>query len=162
MFSSTKIIELGSCAFRQPKAKSHCRFVHGYRLIGKFWFGANKLDDNNWVVDFGGLKPLKKQLEDQFDHTTVIAIDDPAMESFVKLKEDGVVDLRIMTYGVGIEQFAKYCHDLADKHVKGLTDNRCFCYKTEVFEHEKNSAIYEDKYNVMAWSSGQNAKINRG
>ena len=65
MFNSTKVIELGSCAFRQPKAESHCRFVHGYRLIGKFWFGANKLDKNNWVVDFGDLKGLKKLLEDQ-------------------------------------------------------------------------------------------------
>ena len=55
-FTSTKIIELGSCAFRQPKAESHCRFIHGYRLTAKFWFGANQLDKNNWVVDFGSLK----------------------------------------------------------------------------------------------------------
>jgi len=88
MFSSTKIIELGSCAFRQPQATSHCRFVHGYRLIGKFWFGANELDENNWVVDFGGLKDLKKKLEEQFDHTTVIADNDPALDSFKKLHEE--------------------------------------------------------------------------
>ena len=85
MFSSTKIIELGSCAFRQPQATSHCRFIHGYRLVGKFWFGANELDENNWVVDFGGLKDLKKKLEEHFDHTTVIADNDPALESFKKL-----------------------------------------------------------------------------
>ena len=65
MFSSTKIIELGSCAFRQPQATSHCRFVHGYRLVGKFWFGANELDENNWVVDFGSLKHLKNILQAQ-------------------------------------------------------------------------------------------------
>ena len=88
MFSSTKIIELGSCAFRQPQATSHCRFIHGYRLVGKFWFGANELDENNWVVDFGGLKDLKKKLEQHFDHTTVIADNDPALDSFKKLHKE--------------------------------------------------------------------------
>ena len=65
MFSSTKIIELGSCAFRQPQADSHCRFLHGYRLTAKFWFEADRLDQNNWVVDFGGLKGLKKLMKDK-------------------------------------------------------------------------------------------------
>ncbi len=162
MFSSTKIIELGSCAFRQPQATSHCRFVHGYRLIGKFWFGANELDENNWVVDFGGLKDLKKKLEDHFDHTTVIADNDPALDSFRKLHEEGIVDLRIMQGGVGIEKFAEFCFKTADKYVKELTNRRCFASRVEVFEHEKNSAIYEDKYNIMSWANEQNAKINRG
>ena len=61
MFNSTKVIELGSCAFRQPKAESHCRFVHGYRLIGKFWFGANKLDKNKTLV-FNTLDLIKCEL----------------------------------------------------------------------------------------------------
>ena len=162
MFNSTKVIELGRCAFRQPKAESHCRFVHGYRLIGKFWFGANKLDKNNWVVDFGDLKGLKKLLEDQFDHTTVIAADDPAIRAFQSLHNDGIVDLRVMEDGVGIEKFAEYCFKTADKYVKEITNNRCFATRVEVFEHEKNSAIYEDKYNIMSWASEQNARINRG
>lgn len=162
MFSSTKIIELGSCAFRQPQATSHCRFVHGYRLIGKFWFGANELDENNWVVDFGGLKDLKKNLEHQFDHTTVIADNDPALELFQELHDEGIVDLRVMRGGVGIEKFAEFCFKTADQYVKDLTNKRCFATRVEVFEHEKNSAIYEDKYNVMSWANEQNARINKG
>ena len=71
-FYSTKVIPLGSCAFRQPYAESHCKFVHGYRLQAKFWFTSNELDKNNWVVDFGGLKELKKQLEFYLDQTTVL------------------------------------------------------------------------------------------
>ena len=66
-FQSTKIIELGSCAFRQPAADSHCRFLHGYRLTAKFWFGANELDKNNWVVDFGSLSHLKKILKKEHE-----------------------------------------------------------------------------------------------
>ena len=52
-FISTKIIPLGSAAFRQPFARSHCKFIHGYRLQAKFWFECEVLDNNNWVVDFG-------------------------------------------------------------------------------------------------------------
>lgn len=87
MFYSTKIIELGSCAFRQPNADSHCRFLHGYRLTAKFWFASETLDQNNWVVDFGGLKELKKLLQKQFDHTTCISRTDPKLEQFKKLRD---------------------------------------------------------------------------
>ena len=142
MYSSTKIIELGSCAFRQPQADSHCRFLHGYRLTAKFWFTANALDHNNWVVDFGGLKGLKKLFQNQFDHTTCISRTDPKLDVFKKLHEAGVCDLRIMD-GVGIEKFAEYCHITADNYVDEFTDGRCNCVKVEVFEHENNSAIFE-------------------
>ena len=142
MFTSTKIIELGSCAFRQPQADSHCRFLHGYRLTAKFWFSAKHLDQNNWVVDFGGLKGLKKVLQEQFDHTTCISRTDPKVDVFKKLHEAGVCDLKIMD-GVGIEKFAEYCHTVADNYVDELTDGRCNCTKVEVFEHENNSAIFE-------------------
>ena len=141
MFSSTKIIELGSCAFRQPQADSHCRFLHGYRLTAKFWFEADRLDQNNWVVDFGGLKGLKKLMKDQFDHTTCISRTDPKLEQFKRLRDEGVCDLRVMD-GVGIEKFAEYCYTVANEYVDELTDSRCKCVKVEVFEHENNSAIY--------------------
>lgn len=141
MFTSTKIIELGSCAFRQPNADSHCKFIHGYRLTAKFWFRSETLDHNNWVVDFGGLKPLKKELQDQFDHTTCISRTDPKLEQFKRLRDEGVCDLRIMD-GVGIEKFAEYCHGVADEFVGVTTDMRCRCVAVEVFEHENNSAIY--------------------
>ena len=135
-FKSTKILELGSCAFRQPRAESHCRYLHGYR------FEANELDDNNWVVDFGGLRGFKEILREQFDHTTCIDYNDPHVESFKQLAyTDGVCDLRLMQ-GVGIEKFAEWCWIAANKYVSGMTENRCKCSKVEVFEHENNSAIY--------------------
>ena len=111
-------------------------------MTAKFWFSANHLDQNNWVVDFGGLKGLKKLLQEQFDHTTCISRTDPKLDVFKKLSEAGVCDLRIMD-GVGIEKFAEYCHTVADNYVDELTDGRCNCAKVEVFEHENNSAIFE-------------------
>lgn len=141
-YESTKIIELGSCAFRQWKANhSHCKFIHGYRLIAKFWFGCSTLDDKNWVVDFGGLKELKSLLEKQFDHTLCVAGDDPLLEGFKSLHAAGGCDLRIMPNGVGIERTAEWCLQVADQHIRSLTENRCWVNKVEVWEHDKNSAI---------------------
>jgi 6-pyruvoyltetrahydropterin/6-carboxytetrahydropterin synthase len=111
-------------------------------LTAKFWFSASHLDQNNWVVDFGGLKGLKKLMQNQFDHTTCISRTDPKLDVFNKLRDAGVCDLRVMD-GVGIEKFAEYCHTVAEAYVDELTDGRCNCTKVEVFEHESNSAIFE-------------------
>lgn len=141
-YFSTKVIELGSAAFRQPFAKSHCRFIHGYRLTGKFKFTAETLDANNWVVDFGDFDELKSYLQSQFDHKLVIAENDPALKELQALEKAGAVDITILKDGVGIEMFAKFCFEAADSYVKHKTDNRVRAYSVEVFEHEKNSAIY--------------------
>jgi 6-pyruvoyltetrahydropterin/6-carboxytetrahydropterin synthase len=143
-FQSTKVIDLGSCAFRQPNATSHCKFIHGYRLKAKFWFESDKLDKNNWVVDFGSLKPLKKKLENQFDHTLCVDVDDPWLMHFQTLSDRGAADIRIMD-GVGIEMTAKWCYGAANEHLdNGTSPNGTRCVKVEVWEHEGNSAIYGD------------------
>ena len=154
-FSSTKVIPLGSCAFRQPFAQSHCRFIHGYRLQAKFWFGCNELDKNNWVVDFGSLKELKNILEKQFDHTTAISENDPERPLFEFLHSKGIIDLRVMKDGVGIEKFAQYCYKEANSFAITETNGRCSCYKVEVWEHESNSAIYEESITVATSATNQ-------
>ena len=76
-----------SAVFRQPNADhSHCHLLHGYSLAFKFTFGCKDLDNKNWAVDFGGLKPLKAWLEDHFDHKLALDKDDPHMEKFKELE----------------------------------------------------------------------------
>jgi 6-pyruvoyltetrahydropterin/6-carboxytetrahydropterin synthase len=148
-YTSTKIIELGSCAFRQWRAEgTHCRFVHGYRLMAKFWFGCSELDHRNWAVNFGGLKGLKKILQDQFDHTLCIAADDPLRGMFEDLNVAGGCRLKIMNNGVGIEKTAEWCFDAAARFLldSGETRDRCWVSRVEVWEHEGNSGIYERYY----------------
>ena len=143
VFQSTKVIELGSCAFRQWRAShSHCKFLHGYQLIAKLWFSGSSLDEKNWVVDFGGLKELKAELNSMYDHTTTVAADDPELETFKQLHDKGIIQLYIMKDGVGIERAAENVFNVADRHVRKLTNNRCWVDKVEVFEHEDNSASY--------------------
>lgn len=144
-YYSTKVIELGSTAFRQPNAKSHCRFIHGYRLVGKFIFTADSLDSNNWVVDFGDFDELKGFLQEKFDHTLVLSKNDPAMKEFKALEKAGAASIVVLDDGVGIEMFAKYCFEAADSYVKHKTDGRVRAHSVEVFEHEKNSAVYSSE-----------------
>ena len=132
-----------SAVFRQPNADhSHCHFLHGYSLAFKFTFGCDALDNKNWAVDFGGLKPLKKWLEDSFDHKTVVDINDPHMEDFKQLEQKGLCQLTIFD-GVGAEKFAEHAFKFADKVIREKTDNRCYVVRAECMEHGANSAIYE-------------------
>ncbi|WP_225145649.1 MULTISPECIES: 6-carboxytetrahydropterin synthase [unclassified Bradyrhizobium] len=78
-----------SATFRQWRALSHCRLLHGYSLSFRFEFEADTLDDKNWVVDFGGLKELKAILEHTFDHKTVVAADNPELEWFQEAARRG-------------------------------------------------------------------------
>ena len=87
-FRSTKTYghEIGlSACFRQWRAESHCRLLHGYALAVKFVFESEELDVRNWVVDFGSLKTLKGWLEDTFDHTLLVANDDPWKHKLMEL-----------------------------------------------------------------------------
>lgn len=147
-YVSTKIIPMGSTAFRQWRADSHCKLIHGYRLQCKIWFTANELDERNWVYDFGGCKEIKNILEKQFDHTTCVAGDDPELETFKMLSEKGMIDLRIMEDGVGIEKTAEWVFGRINNYVRSTTKDRVEIVKVEVWEHEGNSAIYENDAKV--------------
>jgi 6-pyruvoyltetrahydropterin/6-carboxytetrahydropterin synthase len=131
-----------SCAFRQWRAShSHCRLIHGYALAVKFTFGCKKLDDRNWVQDFGGLKEIKKWLKHMFDHTTVVAKDDPEIESFEQLEKKGIIDLRVIP-AVGCEKFAEFIYNYVAKIIKDESQGRVWLDSVEVREHGANSAIY--------------------
>ncbi len=148
-YVSTKIIPMGSTAFRQWRADSHCKLIHGYRLQCKLWFTADELDHKNWIYDFGGCKEIKNLLEKQYDHTTVVAADDPELDTFKLMSDKGMIDLRIAEKGVGIERTAEWVYENANKLVTEQTNNRVRVIKVEVWEHEGNSAIYEELVNTI-------------
>lgn len=129
------------CTHRQWKADSHCKFVHGYSREFYFEFEALELTKEGWVVDFGGLKEIKKWLEHVFDHTFLVSADDPYLEQFKKMDADGVIQLRVLP-NPGMEGTAKYVYDEANLIVKKITNNRAWITKVEARENDKNSAIY--------------------
>lgn len=131
-----------SCAFRQWRADSHCRLLHGYALAFKFVFGCDELDVRNWCVDFGGLKSLKAILEATFDHKTIVAEDDPHIEWFREGHRLGTLELVEVKAG-GCEKFAELTYEFAEQWLKdaGYGD-RVRLVSVEVAEHESNSAIF--------------------
>ena len=131
-----------SCAFRQWRADSHCNLIHGYALQFEFVFGGTELDERNWIVDFGGLKPLKEWLKQMFDHTYLVAEDDPEMDTVLMLQDRGLIDMRVVP-ATGCERFAEMAFDKAEEIVSKLTDGRCWVQSVTVREHEANSATVE-------------------
>jgi len=128
--------ELGlSCCFRQHKAKSHCNRLHGYAISVKLVFEADTLDHRNWVQDFGDLDWVKTYLKQTFDHTTVVAADDPAMKVFEDMHSKGLLKL-VVREAVGCEAFAM---QIADYVASGLPP-RVNLLEVEVREHGANSA----------------------
>ena len=145
MYISTKTFghELGlSACFRQWRAESHCRLLHGYALAVKFEFEADELDVRNWVVDFGSMKSLKGMLEDTFDHTLLVAQDDPMFQALKALDRLGIARV-VEVDNTGCEAFAQLIYSVTELW---LRDNgyapRCRVRSVEVREHGANSAIY--------------------
>jgi 6-pyruvoyltetrahydropterin/6-carboxytetrahydropterin synthase len=107
----------------------------------KFKFASTKLDDKNWVVDFGGLKELKEWLQDNFDHKVIVDSNDPEIDTLYKLEQKGLAEIRVFD-GVGAEKFAYHAWKFADNLVRDMSMNRCWCIEAECAEHGANSAIY--------------------
>jgi 6-pyruvoyltetrahydropterin/6-carboxytetrahydropterin synthase len=147
MHISTKIFDNYSVALRQWKAAhSHCQLMHGYALKFKVWFTSENLDDMNWVVDFGGFgnNGLKEWMNFMFDHTTLLEKDDPYLDIFQTLQMEGVMNVRVMDK-MGCESLAKLVFDKFNDVLSKTDGGRSKVIKVEVFENDKNSAIYEIK-----------------
>lgn len=129
-----------SAAFRQWRAQSHCRFIHGYALQVRCVFEAKELDHTNWVVDFGSMKSFKGWLEDMFDHKLLVARDDPSLAKLAELHHLGLADVRVVE-ATGCEAFARLIYEYLETW---LVDNgyspRVSLIKVEVNEHQGNSA----------------------
>lgn len=140
-FTSNKVINLGSAAFRQWRSThSHCQYIHGYNLTADITFEAQELDDKGWVADFGGLKDLKKTLEHTFDHKLVVAADDPQIDLLKLLDESGVAQVVVLQGGVGCERFAEYVLKTADTFIDEATEGRVRVKSVQINEHDKNFA----------------------
>lgn len=137
-----------STAFRQWRAKSHCRLVHGYSLAFEFEFRCMTLNESQWVQDFGGLSDLKDALTEAFDHTLAVAASDPELELFKHMGQKGVARLLILPE-VSCERFAEYAGLLASQ---AAPEAYAKLYCVTVNEHEGNAARWfnpEFKYKLQ-------------
>lgn len=142
MYRSSKNFIGFPCAHRRFSHDGHCALVHGYSRSFMVWFEATSLEEGTgFVMDFGKLKPVKKWLEDNFDHTLLLDSGDPLLPKFRELEALGACKLTILP-DVGMEGTAKYVFDHIDQWVKTITEGRVSVYSVECRENEKNSAVY--------------------
>jgi 6-pyruvoyltetrahydropterin/6-carboxytetrahydropterin synthase len=103
------------------------------------------------ILDAGptiaGLKELKNVLEMQFDHTLLVAEDDPELQTFIMLESKNMAKLTILPK-LGCEGLA----DMLYKYVNGVyipemwgpgEAERLWCYRVEVRETQSNMAFRE-------------------
>lgn len=136
--------------FRQWRAKSHCRFIHGYALAFTFAFECldDEVDENGWVIDFGGLAPIKEYLDAHHDHKFLVAHDDPALELFISLGEEkklGKLVDPIVVKATGCENFAKHLFEMVTDMLSTgeLGETKAKLDYVEVREHGSNGARYD-------------------
>ena len=149
-FQSSKVFDGFSTVFRQWRAKdTHCRFVHGYGISFKVYF-EGELDHRNWVWDFGGMKRAKTLIDGKqpkawmdymFDHTLIVAQDDPFLKAFEEMSTAGVAQVRVIE-ATGAEKFSEFIFNKINEFVKTETENRVRVTKVKFMEHGKNAAYY--------------------
>ena len=151
-FQSSKVFDGFSTVFRQWRAEgTHCKFVHGYGISFKIYF-EGELDDRNWVWDFGGMKRAKTKIDGMspkvwmdhmFDHTLIVAEDDPEVLAFKQMDKAGVAQVRVIP-ATGAEKFAEYIYNKVNEFVQTETERRVRVTKVKFMEHGKNAAYYSE------------------
>ena len=89
-------------------------------------------------------KEPKAWMDWMFDHTVIVAKDDPEIASFRALNEAEVIQLREVE-ATGAEKFAKFLFDKLNNFVKNETKNRVRVVEVEFMEHYKNTAKYSEE-----------------
>lgn len=126
-----------SCAFRQWSANSHCKNLHGYSLGFKIVLESPTLDINNWVYDFGNFSFLDKWLTENFDHTLLIAKDDPEFDLLMSLNDRAAKI--IVLEKVSCESFAEMTYKFIEKELASMNTK---VVSVDVSEHGSNAASY--------------------
>jgi 6-pyruvoyltetrahydropterin/6-carboxytetrahydropterin synthase len=133
----------------RPRVPIVSKFLHGYGISFRVGF-EGELDGRNWVWDFGGMKRAKGSIDGMnpkawmdymFDHTTLVAKDDPGLAGFRIMDAQGLIQLRLLP-AVGAEQFAKFIFEKVDAFVQEETEGRVKVAKVEFKENDRNTAIY--------------------
>ena len=83
----------------------------------------------------------KDWLDYMFDHTTIIAQDDPFLDKFKELDDLGIIQLRILS-DVGAEKFAEYIFGKLSLPIYKETNRRVRIKEVELIENKNNSAKY--------------------
>ena len=141
MYRSSKTLTGFTCAHRKWRHHGHCAHVHGYSREFTFWFESSVRDHNGFVMEFGGLKPLKAWLDQQFDHTLLLDADDPLIPQFREIEALGGARLNLLP-DVSCEGTAHFVYEHTSKWLRDVTEGRVWLVSVECRENDHNSAVF--------------------
>lgn len=140
MFTCSKTYADIPFAHRQHRHAGHCALVHGHNWSFTFVFGCRELDANGFVVDFGGLKYVRRWLEENLDHACVFNADDPVREALVAAAPGAWKPLVVPSCSA--EGIAEFVFRAVDPLVRSDTVGRAWLVAVEVAEDTRNAARY--------------------
>lgn len=135
------------CAHRQWRHSGHCRWIHGYQRRFVVTFESDSLDEKGWVIDFGGptMKSIRSMMDSMFDHTLLLAADDPALPTFEEKNREWAKVI-VLPYGPGMEGTARWVFEYIDSEIgtlePDLLDRGVRVTRVECWENEKNAGIW--------------------
>lgn len=156
MYRVSKNISGFSTCFRQWRATSHCRYLHGYALSFTLSFKSSSLNECHWVIDYGLMKnkqiqvgklSIREWFDYMFDHTVIISDDDPKRVHFESMAQEGLIQLRMIPE-FSTEKLAEYIFHQLQPAILKATDQRALIVQVDVKENEKNCASYCQPYSL--------------
>jgi 6-pyruvoyltetrahydropterin/6-carboxytetrahydropterin synthase len=134
-------------AHRQPKHDGHCALIHGHNWGFEFEFAADQLDECGFVIDFGKLKWLKEWINERFDHTLVLNLDDPhahylrnALDTQPGDRGVGPLAKLVLVPDCSCEGLCQFLMEEVNRVVDHFTHGRVRVIRVTVIEDSKNTA----------------------
>lgn len=126
------------CCHRSWTNRGKRFFLHGYERTFEIEFAcAETAAGTGSVLDPDALEEVWDVLRKQFDHTTLIAVNDPERDLFELLADRGVIDLRIMD-STGMEGSAAWVFETVDSIVARTTRGRVWVSRIKARESHSN------------------------
>jgi 6-pyruvoyltetrahydropterin/6-carboxytetrahydropterin synthase len=123
-FHMRKLFDSLPCCHRSWTNEGKRFFLHGYERTFEIEFACAQTEPGTGLVLAPAVvEEIRAALRKQFDHTTLIADDDPERDLFELLADRGVIDLRIMD-STGMERSAAWVFDTAENIVVQATQGR--------------------------------------
>jgi 6-pyruvoyltetrahydropterin/6-carboxytetrahydropterin synthase len=150
MKTCTKQYDNFPFAHRAPKHDGHCRLVHGHNWSFVITFAAEEVDENGFVIDFGKLKGLRKELEAWFDHTFLLNASDPLLGTFKSFLGNLFLNNVRAVRDCSCEGIAEMVFHLAEAVVVEQSKGRVHVQRVVVYEDSKNSAAFEPALSALS------------
>lgn len=145
MYSCVKRFPEICVSHRNHRAPTHCAKVHGYARTVELTISCHKMAEQDWVIDLGDLKDVRKWIEEQWDHRLLLSDDDPHLDEFLYMEKLGLLDTNVLPsekgWGPSLEQSCKFLADHINPILKEKTSGRCFLTKVEIWEKTDNRSF---------------------